>query len=280
MHSDTQVLDFSVFFSGGLDSTTVAYLMARQFQGQVHLLTMNHGLGHILPGLTLRHVRDLQRGFGAHRVSHSFIHTRALFKAVLFDSWMRDWALFKSDFIWCLGCNLAWDVAMIIYNLEHQLPATFFCGTPTGESFAVINLAVTTQCRSEFFARYGISYRKPLVEWNMFKPQERAILKAAGIWPGIAFRKLAIGVQLICLPGWKHMLDFIFDIHALYPPDRVQAFITAKQPLMEALISEHFKRKGLEVGELVARLQAKKIQLGIDEKFALGDPKGLTPGFH
>jgi hypothetical protein len=273
MQAEKPFLDFSVFFSGGLDSTTVTYLMAKKFQGQIHLLTMNHGLGHIFPALTLRHVRDLQRIFGSARVSHKFIYTKEWFKKLLLNSFKQDWLRYKSDFIWCLGCNLAWDVAMIIYNLKYQIPLTLFCGTPTGESFAVINLAVTTQGRKEIFAKYGISYRKPLVEWNLYKPQERAILKAAGIWPGLTFRKLAIGVQIICLPGWKHMLDFIFDWHPYYNPAAVEAFIKAKQPLMDALIADYFKSQGLEVGALIEELKAKKAELGIVDDFALGAPQ-------
>lgn len=260
-------LDFSVCFSGGVDSTTAAYLLGKKFTGIIHLLTMVHGCGHILQGFTSRRVKELEAILGAERIVHRFLQGKPYFRRLHLETLFRDVGKYRSDFVWCAGCLMAMDALVIIHNLEHRVPATFFCCTPTGMHFAVIALPVTTGLRQQFYREYGQVLRTPIIEWNMTKPQERAVMRRAGLWPGIVFRKLSIGRQLICLPGWKHILDFLFDIHFRYDPARVEEFILERQPMMRELIEGYFREKGQDAGELVDALRSLRAEKGIGDDF-------------
>lgn len=249
--------DFAVCYSGGLDSTTVAFIMGRRYTGKVHLITVQHGHGHILPGLAKRHVRDLEQRLGKDRVTHHYAYTSQEFRQVVLRRVFQDYQKYGSNFVVCLGCNLAMDVHLIAYNLEHRVATSFVGFTPRGSNFAVMSLPETSRERRALHAHFGLLYRVPLIEWHMEKPEERDLLRQHGIWPGWNFRKIAMGVQPLCLLGVAmHHMDIFFDKHPQYDRSKVVEFIREKAPLVKELVGEMLAAKGIDVDERIAEMRA------------------------
>lgn len=239
---------FTVCYSGGIDSTFIAYTMGQQYAGDIHLLTLVHGYGQIFKSFSLIHVRELRQRLGEQRVKHSYLNTHSILKTLFYNTLLTDYCRYRSNFIWCLGCNLAFDILVIIYNLEHQVPITFFGATPRGLDFAVMSMAPTTAARKEFYGHYGINYRVPLVEQNIYRPQELQTLKDAGFYTGLKFRRRNLGTELLCLPGnLQHFTDTFFDFHWSYASESVAAYIADKQPAMHAYIKHYFAARGQDV---------------------------------
>lgn len=249
--------DFAVSYSGGLDSTTVAFVMGRRYTGRCHLITVLNGHGHILPGLAKRHVRDLQARLGQDRVLHHYARTSREFRQVVLRRVFQDYKKYGSNFVVCLGCNLAMDVHLIAYNLEHRVATSFVGFTPRGSEFAVMSLPETSRERRALHGHFGLLYRVPLIEWHMEKPEERDLLRQHGIWPGWNFRKIAMGVQPLCLLGVAmHHMDIFFDKHPQYDRDKVVAFIRDKAPIVKELVGELLWKKGIDVDERIAEMRA------------------------
>jgi tRNA(Ile)-lysidine synthase TilS/MesJ len=75
---------FTVCYSGGIDSTYIAYTMGQKYEGEIHLLTLLHGYGQLLPSLSQIHVRELGERLGQDRIKHSYLNTHAILKIVFF----------------------------------------------------------------------------------------------------------------------------------------------------------------------------------------------------
>jgi hypothetical protein len=252
---------FSVCYSGGIDSTFISYLMGRKYQGQMHLLTMLHGYGQIFKSLSKIHVGELKQRLGEERIFHSYLNTHKVLKELFHKTLWQDYAQYHSNFIWCLSCNLAFDILVIIYNLENQVPITFFGATPRGEEIhAVMSMQVTTEARQAFYKEYGINYRVPLVEETINRDEERQTLKQAGFYTGFAFRRRNLGIELLCLPGnVQHCMDTFFDKHPIYNSEDVKHYIADKQPLMHQYLKTYFQAKGQDLQALVQNLKTQNV---------------------
>lgn len=244
--------DFSVCFSGGIDSTFVACYFGLKYKKNVHLVTVDHGYGNLFPALRLRHVRDIKRLLGEDRVKHKFINIRNIFNEILIHSLKEDYKKYRSNFIWCLGCILSLHTYMIIYNLIHTLPKCFLCSSVGGDKYAVMSIPVTVNAMKEFYASFGIFFSTPILDLNIKKRDEKKQLKKWNIWPGFVVGKGTIGVQPICLPGFlQHWKDIFFDIHPIYDNEKVADFIKKKIIIMRKIIMEYF-------GNDISFLESKK----------------------
>lgn len=238
--------EFSVCFSGGIDSTFVACYFGLQYKKDIHLVTVDHGYGNLFPGLRYRHICDIKRLLGKERVCEAFINTKVTFKEILINSVKEDYRRYKSNFIWCLGCVLSLHTHMVIYNLIHSIPRCFFCSSLGGEKFAVMSIPVTINAMQEFYASYGIVFSTPLLDLKITKKEEKRQLRRWDIWPGWVVGKGTLGVQPICIPGFlQHWRDVFFDIHPIYANDKVSDFIKKKIPIMKKIIRRHLN---LEIG--------------------------------
>lgn len=249
LNQEAKLKSFAVGYSGGLDSTLLAFIFGRFYSlGQVHLITARHDLGHLFPSWPLKHVHDLRQKLGPERVFHHYAHVKKEFKRLVVERCLATYEKFgRSNFFVCLGCCLAMDVHMICYCLEHMVPSTIWGYTPRGSDFAAVGLPETCRGRREIYARFGLLYRVPLDEWHMEKEEERDIYKQFQIWPGWRFRKIAMGVQPPCLLGIAmHHLDICFEIHPQIDRRQVTAFIKDRAPLVEELIYTNLAARGID----------------------------------
>ncbi len=248
MDQEARQKSFAVGYSGGLDSTLLAFIFGRFYsQGQIHLVTAQHDLAHVFKSWPLKHVRDLRQKLGSERVFHHYAHIKEEFRRLVIDDCWNTYEKYgRSNFFVCLGCSLAMDVHMICYCLEHMVPSTIWGYTPRGSDFAAVGLPETCRGRREIYARFGLLYRVPLAEWHMEKEEERDIYKQFNIWPGWRFRKIAMGVQPPCLLGIAmHHLDICFEIHPQIDRRQVRAFIQDRTPLVEKLIYTNLADRGI-----------------------------------
>lgn len=248
--------DVSVCYSGGLDSTTVAYLASRQQKGRVHLLTLDHGYGYVFNRWAKNSSASLARVIGRDRVVHRYIDTHALHREIAIRSLRADYERYGQGFGCCLGCTMAIVTEAVIYNLEHGIPHLMF-GSSVGGQYAVMSMPAAIELQKGFLARYGMRYSTPLLDDHITKDVERATLRAAGITTGKRFLdKHSFGNQGYCLLSLQHLPDVLFNVHPTYDPDAVRRFYQDKLPICEAWIAERFRRQGHELAPLVDRVRA------------------------
>lgn len=245
------VRDFSVLYSGGLDSCAVPILVGNQTGGSIHLLTFKHDYGTLFNEWSRRHTPELQRVLGM-RVEHHLVDLTDVWDELGARRFIKDALKFKGHWVACLGCQESMATHTILYNLERNITNTFICSSVGGE-YAVMSMPVTRDKNSEFYARYGVRYNAPLLDLGIGKPEERRLLREHGIDPGWGARRSHQGYQPICLIGFQHSLDIVFDFHTTYPADRVAAFLDEKFALMDGIIRARLAAKGHDPDELIER---------------------------
>jgi len=251
--------DFSVAYSGGLDSTIVPYIMGQKTKGNIHLITLIHKYGSLFNSFALKHVRDLRRIFGPSRIKHHFADVTPYFRRITLKNFCRDRKKYGSINMWCLGCHLSLMTHMIIYNLKNQIPHIMFCSS-LGGKYAVMSMPITHQKWTRIYREFGIAFHAPLLKYKIAKAEERYLMDQAGMWPGLRLRRGVHGVQPICIPGLQHSLDIFLDVHLAYDPVSVGAYISEREQLMMEIIEEELSRQGMNMGELKKRLQEWHIQ--------------------
>jgi len=248
--------DVSVGYSGGLDSTSVAYIAVLQKQGRVHLHTFRHGYGYLFYYWVKKTFRSLEAAVGPDVVSHRYVYTKDLFTKIAIKGLFADRKKYGQYFGCCLGCTLSFVTKMIIFNIENTVPHIMF-GSSVGGTYAVMSMPVTVAALKAFCAQYGILYTPPLLENNIVKSVERELLDEAGIFKGIRFLdKHSFGNQGYCLLSVQHLPDVLFNVHPINDPQQVGRFITDKQPICEQYIADYFVRKGLDIEAGVEKLRA------------------------
>ncbi len=242
---------FSVLYSGGLDSCAVALLMGEAIPGSVHLLTYMHDYGTMFNEWSRRHNADLVRILGP-RVHHHLVDHTKIWDELGADRMLRDMLRYRGHWVCCLGCQQAMATHTIIYDLEHNITNAFICSSVGGE-YAAMSMSTTREANIRFYARYGIRYNAPLLDLGIGKNEERRLLADRGIEPGWGRRRSHQGFQPICLIGFQHALDIVTDFHTTYPPDRVERFLEDKFEIMDRIIRRALESRGHDPDSLIAR---------------------------
>ena len=246
--------NFSVLYSGGLDSCAVPIIMGEnqrpEHKGGIHLLTFKHRYGALFNEWSRKHTPELQRVLGL-RVQHHLIDHTTEWNAIGAKRLLRDSIEYGGHWTLCLGCQEAMATHAIAYNLERGITNTLICSSVGGE-YAVMSMPITRDLNAKFYARFGIRYNAPLLDLGIGKPEERAVLRKHGIEPGWGARRSHQGFQPICLLGFQHGLDIVFDMHTTYPPDRVTRFLQDKFVVMERLVHSLLTARGLDSQALIA----------------------------
>ncbi len=247
--------DVTVCYSGGLDSTTVAYLAARQDRGRVHLFTLDHGYGYLFGRWAARPARTLAQAVGQDRVIHRFVDTHPLHKRLGIDSALADRRRYGQWFGCCMACTMSMITEAVIYNLEQKIPHIMM-GSSVGGQYAVMSMPVVIGLQKEYCGRYGIIYSTPLLDDVIVKAQERETLEQAGVFSGLRFLdKHSFANQGYCLLSLQHLPDVLFNRHDAYDPAMVRSFFLDKLPICEAYIADHFERAGQSLDPLIGRLK-------------------------
>ncbi len=266
-----QLEDFSVLFSGGLDSTAVPLMMGPHTRGGVHLLTYMHRFGSLFNEWSRHQIEPIRRVLGP-RVYHQLIDHSDTWKAISAARMPLDIIKYKGHFVCCLGCQSAMMTETIAYSIERNITNTFICSSVGGE-YAVMSMPMTRRCKASFYARFGIRYNAPLLDFGVRKVEERKVAKEADLLPGWGRRRSHNGHQPICLLGFQHGLDIVADVHTTYNPEHVRRFLEDKFPVMERLIRNRLQERGFDPDELIQR-NLDKYQREQDRIDALRAAKG------
>ncbi|MCP4805587.1 MAG: hypothetical protein GY913_15380 [Proteobacteria bacterium] len=245
--------DFSVLYSGGLDSCAVPIIIGKNQQGDrrggIHLLTFKHSYGALFNEWSRKHTPELQRVLGL-RVQHHLVDLTEEWNRIGAKRWVRDTLKYGGHWCVCLGCQEAMATHALIYNLERGITNTLICSSVGGE-YAVMSMPITREKNIEFYSRYGVRYNAPLLDLGIGKPEERQVLREHGIEAGWGARRSHQGYQPICLIGFQHSLDIVFDFHTTYPPDRVAQFLDDKYLIMDEIIRETLRNRGFDPDALI-----------------------------
>ncbi len=247
--------DFSVLFSGGLDSTAVPLLIGPHTRGDVHLLTYMHRYGSLFNEWSRHQIEPIRRVLGP-RVYHQLIDHTPTWNAISAARMVLDAVKYRGHFVCCLGCQSAMMTETIAYSIERNITNTFICSSVGGE-YAVMSMSMTRLCKAAFYRRFGIRYNAPLLDLGVRKVEERELVKQADLLPGWGRRRSHNGHQPICLLGFQHGLDVVADVHTTYNPAHVKRFIEDKGPVMERLIRARLAERGFDPDELIERNLAK-----------------------
>jgi len=247
--------DFSVLFSGGLDSTAVPLMIGPYTRGDIHLLTYKHKFGSLFNEWSRHQIEPLRKALGP-RVYHQLIDHTPTWKAISASRMLLDAVKFRGHFVCCLGCQSAMMTETIAYSIERNITNTFICSSVGGE-YAVMSMPITRIRKAEFYARFGIRYNAPLLDLGVRKVEERVVAKDADLLPGWGRRRSHNGHQPICLLGFQHAFDVVADVHTTYNPAHVSDFLQAKFPVMERLVRERLAERGFDPDELIERNLAK-----------------------
>src|SRR5690348_4569084 len=90
--------EIALMFSGGVDSTATAILLAERYE-RVHLVTYRNGYGHYYHHRTERRVHELNRALGE-RFVHTLISTKSYFDEITVNNVLADYRQYRSGFIW------------------------------------------------------------------------------------------------------------------------------------------------------------------------------------
>ena len=241
MAGDSKTREISLMFSGGVDSTMTAVLMAEKYD-RIHLLSFGNGYGHYRIGRTRKRAKELTRRFGE-RFVHRILPVKDIFERILVDTILSDYRRYGSGFIWCMGCKIAMHTRSVLYCLEHDIPimADGSSGS-TGEM--VEQMLVSVHMIGEFYDRFGIEFKTPV--YAIPREEEIERLKKMGFRMGVRIGSRFLGIQPKCRPGELYYLPFLlFNQPPLHDEETVTTFIEEKQALAEEIVRESCRCLGI-----------------------------------
>jgi len=248
------VRNFSVLYSGGLDSCAVPIIVGELQEDRaagIHLLTYKHQYGSFFNEWSKKHTPELKRVLGD-RVEHHLIDLTKVWNEIGAKKMIFDAMKYRGHWVCCLGCQESMGTLTIVHSLINNCTNAFICSSVGGE-YAVMSMPITRKKNVGFYERFGVRYNAPLLDLGISKPEEREVLAGKGIDPGWGARRSHQGYQPICVLGFQHSLDILFDFHTTYPPDRVGQFLDDKFVIMEKIIRRMLQHLGHDPDELIER---------------------------
>ena len=228
-------------FSGGVDSTMTAMLLAEKFD-RVHLLTYGNGYGHYHLDRTRKRAAELRRHQGAHRFVHTIESIKDLFDELMSDL-LGDFVRYRSGFIWCMGCKLAMHTRSVIYNLEHGV-AEMADGSSGSTGEMVEQMLLSVYMVREMYDRYGITYSTPV--YTIPREEEIRILKEKGFRMGLRIGDRFLGVQPKCHPGELYYLPFLLlNQPPKHDEEQVARFIEDKREAAHRIIVKQCRQRNI-----------------------------------
>ena len=161
-------------FSGGVDSTFTAILLAKKFD-KVHLLTFNNGLSYSRP--SKKNLAILIKKFGKNKFHHEIINFFGLWRRLQIRN-IKVFKKYPTTKLMCLSCRMAMAALTIIYNKKHNIK---HAAEGIGKDQSYNNDQNTTYIKQveSLFNLYDIKYSLP--SFNYTFEEKIKTLKEAGI---------------------------------------------------------------------------------------------------
>ncbi len=234
-------------FSGGVDSTATAALLAKQFD-RVHLLTYRNGYGHRNFDRTLRRVEELQRTFGDCFV-HVQISTKSYFDQILVNGVVEDYRKYRSGFIWCMGCKMAMHMRSAIYCLENGL-VHMTDGSNSDTSEMVEQSLLSLSLIKYFYEDHTVVFGTPVYEAQ--RNESRRAIEDLGLSTGLKVLDRNVGTQPTCVAGELYYIPYVLlNKRVKHEEATVGEFIEEKAGVAHQVMKRYFADKGIELDELL-----------------------------
>jgi predicted subunit of tRNA(5-methylaminomethyl-2-thiouridylate) methyltransferase len=231
----------ALMFSGGVDSTTAAMMLARKHD-RVHLLSYSNGYGHYRIGRTRERVSELRRICGD-RFEHEVLSVQDLFESFVAGRAEEEFRRYGSGFVWCMGCKMAMHTSSIEYCLGKGI-SRMADGSSQATGEMVEQMLVSVHLIRRLYARWGVDFRTPV--YTIPREEEIDYLKTQGFRMGFRIGSGFLGVQPKCRPGELYYLPFlVFNQPPVHDEDKVTAFIEEKGRAADAHLAEWCRRMGI-----------------------------------
>jgi len=254
--------EVALMFSGGLDSTATAVLLAERFE-KVHLLCYRNGYGHYYHHRTAARVEELNRRLGD-RFTYSLIGIKNFFDRLLVDRVLEDYKDYRSGFIWFMGCKMAMHLRSIIYCLEHGLRVSTD-GSNSDTDEMVEQSLLSLSLIQHFYEDNSVSFGTPVYEAR--RAESRQVIKDLGLKVGVQVMDRHLCIQPTCLAGELYYLPYLFFNKPVKHDDAtVSRFIEEKALLCRRLMSEYFANKEIELEALLADRREQLLALDVAKR--------------
>ncbi len=241
--------EIALMFSGGIDSTMAACLLAELYD-RVHLLTYHNGHGTAHMGKTRARVDELRARFGRDRFVHLLTTTKSLMETVVVDDLVETYATYRSGFVWCMGCKLAMHARSAIYCLENGI-AEMSDGSSGSTQEMVEQMLVSLSLIRAFYAHYGIAFTTPV--YDIPREEEQRTLRRQGFRMGLQVLGRNVGIQPSCYAGLLYYAPYmLFHKAPKHDEAAVAAFIEERSVRAHALVRQWFESQGVPVPQLPA----------------------------
>ncbi len=211
-------------FSGGVDSTTAAVLLTRDYR-TVHLLSFGNGYGHYKLDRTARRADELRGRYGD-CFEHEVVSIKPLFEQLVVRHAASEYRRWGSGFIWCLGCKLAMHAHSVLYNLRHGIDV-MADGSSAATSEMVEQMPVAVERIRGFYGEYGVRFETPV--YHLDREEEINFLRGQGLRLGIRVGDRFLRIQPKCRPGELYYMPYVvFGRRPHHPEDVVAAYIDDK----------------------------------------------------
>ena len=231
--------EVTLMYTGGLDTTLAAAMLAEQYR-RVHLLTFCNGFCIGAESAPLHRVRELKRIYGDDRYTHEVLYVTDLFKRLRRDIMTHVREYNYSPLIVDLCCRLSMDTRTVIYNLENDVPYVEYV-TPVYD-FG------DRQARREALKEMGFSGGNRFLTmlqnmgFNNFSDQFGKQPICKWLWAPFILTS-----PIRDLPGIRRF--------QLSVPDAVE-FRRNREEIAKAYIEEYFRNKLIDLDELLEKRQA------------------------
>jgi PP-loop superfamily ATP-utilizing enzyme len=223
----------ALMFSGGVDSTVTAVRLARE-HGTVHLLTFSNGHGHFFMRNAAKRCAELTARFN--NLTHTFIPVDTLFDRLIVRSLRRDYAEYRSGFIWCLGCKITMHAAAALYCLRNGI-SLLADGSSKDTAEMVEQDPYSVSLFREFHRGHGIEYTVP--DYGMAREEKIRLLKSLGLREGFPVGSRRLGIQPRCIPGELYYLPrLLLGCDMGHGHEAVGAFMRGKFGDVETYLRE------------------------------------------
>lgn len=164
--------EISLMYTGGLDTTLAAFLLAKKFD-KMHLLTFNFK-SNLFINFSKKNVKRLKKLFGK-KVVHRIININNLIKKVN-NYFLKEVFYYKSPFIYELACRFAINVATLDYNLRNKIKHTAD-GSSIEQNHWPEQGQEYLKYVKYFFNNYGVIYLIPVYDFGSRRKRRNFLLK-------------------------------------------------------------------------------------------------------
>ncbi len=243
MQADPSNRAVALLFSGGLDSTLAATVLAEDYD-MVHLVSVWRGYGHAKVERTTARFEELRSHFGADRFTHVIMNGKSLFREVILRSLAGDIARFKGLFVICVGCKLVMHALGALYCLNHGI-VEIADGASGATEWMSDQAAVTLDGYRQLHKTFGIRYSNPVVEITD-REDAREELRRLGFGTGRKVAGRDLGTQPVCYYGdlLTFLRESLFKVSLPVSDKRIDEYISVKRPLLTEYVHRQISGRG------------------------------------